>query len=214
MCVSGLFLVYNRRQLVLDSKRVADILLSLTSCAPLGACGSNLDGWNGAAGDVPHESRHLTSNGSGYESLDMSGQPVQAFGGIALSWQHLLNLDLMRGMRGMRGMLDALALKPPVIPHRPWRGPVIDPQVAQHERRNQLAFVPLVLCGAFPGTNQVALRLLHLISNPDRRQFPGAQEPSQSNGIQSVCFTRSLVRTGSNDGATTQHVKPNARTCL
>ena len=56
------------------------------------------------------------------------------------------------------------------------------------ERRNELAFVTLVLGRAFPGTNQVAHRLMRFIRNPDRCQFPSTQEPSQSNCIQPVCL--------------------------
>jgi len=117
-----------------------------------------------------------------HESFDMSDQPVMAFCGIALSLQHLLKGDLMRRM------IEALALQPSAISHRPRPGPVIDPSVAQHEGRNELALVPLVLGRAFPGPNQVAHRLMCFIRNPDRRQLPGAKKAGQSNGIQSVCL--------------------------
>lgn len=112
----------------------------------------------------------------------MSGQPVMAFSGIPLSLQHLLKSKLMGRMS------EALALQPSTISQRPRLGPVINPSVAQHKGRNELAFVPLVLGRTFPSPNQIAHRLMRCIRNPDGYQLPGAKQAGQSNCIQPVCL--------------------------
>ena len=105
-----------------------------------------------------------------------------AFCRISLSLQHLLKGYLMRRMS------KTLTLQPSAISHRPRLGPMIDPPVAQHKRRNKLALVPLVLCGAFSSANQVAHCLMCFVGHPDRRQLPSTQKPGKSNGIQAICL--------------------------
>ena len=75
----------------------------------------------------------------------MHGQTVKSFAGIAFRLEHFLQSDLL----GL--MLKALTLKPSAVPHRPGLGPVVDPAVAQQERRYELTFVAPVLRRAFTG---------------------------------------------------------------
>jgi hypothetical protein len=46
--------------------------------------------------------------------------------------------------------------------------------MAQSKRRNELTSVVLVLCRTSEGANEITLRFMSFIRNPNRCQFPGA----------------------------------------
>lgn len=66
----------------------------------------------------------------------------------------------------MREMIKCQTLQPSAIPHRPRLGPLRYQPVAQHERGNGLAFVPLVLCRTFTGADKIAHCLVRFVRHP------------------------------------------------
>lgn len=97
----------------------------------------------------------------------MLRQPFQPLRGVTLRLQHLLQRDLMRGV------IKGQGLQPAQISHRPRLGAVIDSSVTQNESRDELTLVALILRCTFPGSDQIAHRLMRLVRDPDRGQFSG-----------------------------------------
>lgn len=130
----------------------------------------------------------------------MPGEPLKRLRGIAFRLKHLLKRDLMRRV------IEGQGLQPTTpISHRPRLRALIDPPVAQHEGRDELPLVTLILRGAFPDSGQIAYRLMRLVGDPDRRQLSGTQQARKTYGVKSIRLDPLPPgRTGIKDGATTQ----------
>lgn len=58
--------------------------------------------------------------------------------------------------------------------------------MTQKESRDELTLVALILRGTFPGTDQIAHRLVRLVGDPDRGQFSSTQKACKTQGIKSI----------------------------
>nr|WP_323715955.1 hypothetical protein [Paracoccus aminovorans] len=58
--------------------------------------------------------------------------------------------------------------------------------MTQHEGRDELALVTLILRSAFPGPDQIAHRFVRLVGDPDWGQLSGAQNMRKPQGIKSI----------------------------